>query len=170
MWWWCYYIFSGACCVMFQLISFIPIVLVKSFAVPFSLQRERLKSLNLVPRGIGLGEEPWDQLLVNWFTHWGCHILRLAKCDLCRRTQLSISFPNLLKQHFVSLHILCQNQTKATFKVKMEIRSMKLREAYKAALPWPTMGATPSTLSCKTRKPFISYKGLVNLKFSYDHL
>jgi hypothetical protein len=51
--------------VMFQLLSLIHIVLVKSSAAAFSLRRERLKSLSLVPRGTGLGGEPWDQLLVN---------------------------------------------------------------------------------------------------------
>jgi hypothetical protein len=54
----CYYIFFGACYVMFQLLSLILIVLVKSFAAPFSLRRETLKSLSLVLQGTGLGGEP----------------------------------------------------------------------------------------------------------------
>jgi hypothetical protein len=45
--------------------SVIPIVLVKSFTMPFSLQREMLKSPSLVSCGIQLGGELWDQLLVN---------------------------------------------------------------------------------------------------------
>ena len=60
---------------MFQLLSLIPIVLVKSSVATFWLQRERLKSLSLVPRGTGLGGKPWDQLLVNLFAYWGCHSL-----------------------------------------------------------------------------------------------
>ena len=51
----------------------IPIVLVKSSTITFSLRQERLKSLSLVPWGIGLGGEPWDQLLVNWFAYRGRH-------------------------------------------------------------------------------------------------
>ena len=50
---------------MFQLLSLIPIVLVKYSSVAFSLRREILKSLSLVLRGTGLEGEPWDQLLVN---------------------------------------------------------------------------------------------------------
>jgi hypothetical protein len=41
-----------------KLLSLIPIVLVKSFVVALSLRREKLKFLNLVPRGTGLGGEP----------------------------------------------------------------------------------------------------------------
>jgi hypothetical protein len=50
---------------MFHLLSLIPIVLLKSSITVFLLRRERLKFLSLVPRGTGLGGEPWDQLLVN---------------------------------------------------------------------------------------------------------
>jgi hypothetical protein len=60
-----FFFFSGACCVMFQLLSLILIILVKSSAIAFSLRQERLKSLSLVLRGTGLRGEPWDQLLVN---------------------------------------------------------------------------------------------------------
>jgi hypothetical protein len=48
--------FSGACCVMFHLLFLILIVLVKFFAATFSLQRERLKSLSLVPQRTGLSQ------------------------------------------------------------------------------------------------------------------
>jgi hypothetical protein len=50
---------------MFNLLSHISIILVKSFTVSFSLQLERLKSLSLIPRETGLGGESWNQLLVN---------------------------------------------------------------------------------------------------------
>ena len=75
MWWCCYYIFSGICYVMFQLLYLIFIVFVESFIAAFSLWRERLKSLSLVLRGTGLGGEPWDQLLVNWFAYRSRHKL-----------------------------------------------------------------------------------------------
>jgi hypothetical protein len=58
---------------MLNYLSLFPIVLVKSSAAIFSLRQERLKSQSLALRGIGLGGEPWDQLLVNGFTHWGHH-------------------------------------------------------------------------------------------------
>jgi hypothetical protein len=50
---------------MFQLLSLIPIVIVKYSVTAFSLRREKLKSLSLVSREIGLGGKPWNQLLVN---------------------------------------------------------------------------------------------------------
>jgi hypothetical protein len=50
---------------MFQLLSLIPIVLVKFSTAAFSLGQGRLKSPSLVLRGTRLGGEPWDQLLDN---------------------------------------------------------------------------------------------------------
>ena len=96
MWWWCYCIFSSACCVILQLLSLILIVLVKSFAVAFSLWRERLKSLSLVPQGTGLWGKPWDQLLDNWFAHQSHHhnAFTIPRCTnksltrLCRNPKL----------------------------------------------------------------------------------
>jgi hypothetical protein len=50
---------------MFQLLSLIPIVIVKYSVTAFWLRREKLKSLSLVSRVIGLGGKPCNQLLVN---------------------------------------------------------------------------------------------------------
>jgi hypothetical protein len=51
--------------VIFHLLYLIFIVLIKSAATTFSLQREMLKSLSLVLRGTWLEGEPLDQLVVN---------------------------------------------------------------------------------------------------------
>jgi hypothetical protein len=53
--------------------SLFSIVLVKSFGAIFSIRREKLKSLSLVPWRIRLGDELWDQLLFNWFAYRGRH-------------------------------------------------------------------------------------------------
>ena len=50
---------------MFHSLSLIPIVLVKSPIAAFSLRGGRLKSLSLVPQGMGLEGELWYQLLDN---------------------------------------------------------------------------------------------------------
>jgi hypothetical protein len=62
---------------MLNYLSLFPIVLVKSFIEIFLLRWEMLKSLDIVLWKTGLGGKSWDQLLVNWFAHWGCHSRRV---------------------------------------------------------------------------------------------
>jgi hypothetical protein len=53
------------CCVMFLLLFLNPIVLVKSFAIVFSLQQGKCFFGSCVLEGHGWDGTPWDQLLVN---------------------------------------------------------------------------------------------------------
>jgi hypothetical protein len=50
---------------MFILLSFNPIVLVKSFTVAFSLRRGKYFLESRVLEGYGWDDAPWDHLLVN---------------------------------------------------------------------------------------------------------
>jgi hypothetical protein len=51
--------------VMFQLLFVNPIILIKSFAAIFPLQREKCFRKGCVLEGHGWDSAPWDQLLVN---------------------------------------------------------------------------------------------------------
>jgi hypothetical protein len=53
------------CCVMFHLLSLIPIVLVKSSAAVFSLRREKCFLEGHVSEGHSWDGAPWGQLFVN---------------------------------------------------------------------------------------------------------
>jgi hypothetical protein len=53
------------CCVMFLLLSFDPIVLVKSSTAIFLLRRGKCFLESHVLEGHGWDGAPWDQLLVN---------------------------------------------------------------------------------------------------------
>ena len=77
-WWlfmlWWFYIFSSECCVNVKLFISISYSLSKVFCCYFLVTMINVEIPESCPVRIVLGGQPWDQLLINWFVHWGCHL------------------------------------------------------------------------------------------------